>query len=409
LFFKMPDPNTTKGISMSSTPGSAFSSSSNPAGPAVRFRALASSLALVLAFLVSTAILAPATYAARAAKARVAKVTISKVTVTDTTTDAKLTVAGRVTLPSSTASERKRAEVYLTLVGGTGRSAKSEAFTAKLTSKDKFTATHVTTLSGALGLDAVVKIAGKLSGKKVVRTVNVATSGKSGTTGSGSTSGGSTTGTPGSPGSPGGPSATGTTLNGTFEFEAGAEAPSGLLSGTYFRMQGIPNTNSPLLNQEYTPLSPGTDGGLQTFAYQEPPVPGFSGGDTGNALADEIVQPQNFLGINFSIVTAPVDLQEGLADPLTGIVDTNGQLSGQITDWTAQWNGLSFNQGAPKSNGTLPSADAGAHPTTLPTGTYDAATGHYVLTWKSLIIGGPFNGQDGEWHLEGTFVPQVAS
>jgi hypothetical protein len=28
-----------------------------------------------------------------------------------------------------------------------------------------------------------------------------------------------------------------------------------------------------------------------------------------------------------------------------------------------------------------------------------------VLTWKSLIVGGQFNGFTGYWHLEGTFVP----
>ena len=75
--------------------------------------------------------------------------------------------------------------------------------------------------------------------------------------------------------------------------------------------------------------------------------------------------------------------------------------SGQITAWDAQWKGLSFNQGAPKADGTFPGSTA------LPTGTYDAATGHYVLTWTSVIVGGPFGGFIGEWHLEGTFVAQA--
>jgi hypothetical protein len=407
-----PTDQTTKGISMSSTPGSVFSSPSSSFSSFAGSRswALASALALAVALL---AAITTSAYAARAAKAPAAKVTITGVTVKTTTTDAKLTVTGRVTLPSNTAAERKRAEVYLTLVGGAGKSAKSEAFSAKLTSKDKFTATHVTTLSGALGLDAVVKIAGRQSGKKVARTISVAGSGKSGTTGSTGTSGGSTTGTvtPGSPGSPSGPSGAGTTLDGTFEIEAGVEHPDGLLSGTYFRMQSVGNVQSPFGDREYTPLSPGTDGGLETFAYQEPPVPAFAGEfqgqPSGNALANEIVQPQNFFEVNFSIATAPTDLQEGLPDPLPQIVDTNGKLSGQITAWDAQWNGSSFNQGAPKANGTL-AADAKGS-TTLPTGTYDAATGHYVLTWTSLIVGGGFGGFIGEWHLEGTFVPQVAS
>jgi hypothetical protein len=395
-------------LSSSSSSSSSVSSSSGFAGSRSWMLGGVSALALsLLAALAVPSARAEGTPAAGAyaAKARVAAVSITGVSVKTSGTDAKLTVTGRVTLPVNTAKERKRAEVYLTLLSGAGESAKSEAFSAKLTSKDKFTATHVTTLSGALGLDAVVKIAGKQSGKKVARTISVAASDKSGTTGSAGTSGGSTTGTPGSPGSPGGPSTTGTTLNGTFEFEAGVEHPSGLLSGTYFRMRGIINTLSPLLNQEYTPLSPGVDGGLETFAYQEPPVPAFAGGsngpETGSALANQVIQPQSFMGIAFSIATAPTDLQEKLVDPLPQVVDTSGALSGQVTAWDAQWNGQSFNQGSPKANGTLPGT------TTPLTGSYDAATGHYVLTWTSLIIGGPFNGQTGEWHLEGTFVPQA--
>jgi hypothetical protein len=335
---------------------------------------------------------------AHAATTKTAKLTLTGVAVKSTPGDAKITVTGRVKLPVNTAKERKRAEIYLTLSGAAG---KPQSFTAKLTSKDSFTVVLTTKLSGAIGLDAFVKIGDKQSGKKLVRTVSVAAAPSPGTgIGSGTSQSGSSTsggGTPGSPSSPGSPSTPGTQLNGTFEIEPGAQKPSGVLTGTYFRMRGIVNPSSPLLDQEYTPLSPGTDGGLETFAYQEPPA--------GNTLANGIVQPQAFMEIDFTIVTAPTDLQEGLADPLPVIVDTNGELSGQITDWEAQWNSLSFNQGAPKANGTLPGPEGRS--TTLPTGSYDAATGHYVLTWTSLIIGGPFNTQLGEWHLEGTFVPET--
>jgi hypothetical protein len=364
--------------------------------------------AFVLALTLSSTV---SVVAARAATARAAKLALTKVAVDGTT----VTVAGRVSLPSNTASERKRTQVYVTLIGDTGETAKAETFSAKLTSKDAFTAKHATTLTGALGLDIVVKIGGKQSGKKIVRTVSV-TAATSTTTGTGPSAGSTTgAGTPGSssnPGSgsnPGSPSTPGTQLNGTFELEPGVEHPSGLLSGTYFRMGGIINNNSTALNKEYTLLQPGTEGGFETFAYQEPPTPAFASvdgnGPTGNALANRIVQPQTFFEINFSIVTTPVDLQEGLPDPLPVIIDTDGKLGGQITDWEAQWNGLSFNQGAPKANGTLPGSPGRS--TTLPTGSYDATTGHYVLTWRSLIIGGPFNGQIGEWHLEGTFVPEA--
>jgi cell division septation protein DedD len=41
--------------------------------------------------------------------------------------------------------------------------------------------------------------------------------------------------------------------------------------------------------------------------------------------------------------------------------------------------------------------------TAAASGTYDAATGRYTLTWTSTIVGGPFDKFAGQWHLEGTF------
>jgi hypothetical protein len=415
---------------MPSLPDSVHSSSSSSSFSSFagsRSWALAGALALASALALAVALLAavvPAAHAARVAKAQAAKVTLTKLTVADF----KLTIAGRVSLPpvsASTArlrklkstSQRQHTEVYLTLTNGAefgGKNLASERFAVKLNGKDQFTVTHTTKLTGALGLSVLVKIDGKQSGKKISRTLQVSVSGvsgagsigTSGTGSTGSTTPGSTTpGSPGSPSSPGTTAPTGTTLIGTFEIEAGVEHPDGLISGTYFRMQHVGNENSPFGDKEYTPLSPGVDGGLETFAYQEPPVPAFANGDLGGALANEIVQPQTFFNVNFSIATAPTDLQEGLPDPLPQIVDTEGKLSGQITAWDAQWNGSSFNQGAPKANGTFPGDGYGV--TTLPTGTYDAATGHYVLTWTSVIVGPPFAGFIGEWHLEGTFVPQA--
>ena len=86
-------------------------------------------------------------------------------------------------------------------------------------------------------------------------------------------------------------------------------------------------------------------------------------------------------------------------DALPAITALHGALSGQLTAWNAQWNGQSFNQGTPKPDGTLPT------PTTKLSGTYNATTRAFTLTWKSRIVGGPFNGFTGSWHLAGTFVP----
>jgi hypothetical protein len=356
---------------------------------------------------------ANAAEARSAAAAHTARVTLTQVAVKGST----ITIAGRVTLPANTAKERKRAVVWLTLTSVAGTARQSETFTARLNAKDRFNATHTTKLTGALGLGAIVKIDGKLSGKKTIDTVDVAASSKTestGTTGS-TSSGSSSSGSSPSGSTPTGSSPSGSSppvresqaqpsdLLGTFELETGADN-GGAISGSWFEMldpesppRPLENGNSPLADKDYTPLSAGTDDGLSTVAFQPAPSPAFSA--SGNALASAIMQPQNFLGDDFSVVSQASDPQSGETDPVPQIVDTNGQLSGQITAWAVGWNKQWFNQGSPKPDGTLPG------PTTAVTGTYDAATGHYVLEWKSLIVGGPFNSQEGSWHLEGTFVP----
>jgi hypothetical protein len=340
-----------------------------------------------------------------------AKVTLSQVSAKGT----KVTVAGRVRLPRDTAAIRRKTQVAVTLANAKG---KKESFSAKLDAKRRFTATKTTKLTGALGLSVVVRIAGKRSGATVTRkravTVKVgegatggpAPVGGAGTTGGTGGSGGAGAGSGSTPGSPASP-VQGTPLNGLFRLDPGAQSASGAISGTYFQMLGngapLPNNDSTALDKGYTLLRPGTDGGLRTDVYQPAPSPAFSGTidgrPTGDALANRIVQPQSFFQVKFSTVTDAVDPQTGQADPLPRILVQDGRLTGQTTAWVAQWNGLSFNQGSPKPDGTSPGS------TTPVSGTYDAATGHFVLQWKSLIVGGPFDGFTGSWHLEGTFVP----
>ena len=74
---------------------------------------------------------------------------------------------------------------------------------------------------------------------------------------------------------------------------------------------------------------------------------------------------------------------------LTGTTLTLG-----LDSWTAFWNGSLFNQGK---------ASAGV------TTTYDSGTHRWTADWKKTIVGGPFNGKTGYWHLEGTVVPEPAS
>jgi len=156
------------------------------------------------------------------------------------------------------------------------------------------------------------------------------------------------------------------------------------------------NPDSQCADKTYTLASPGTQGGLITGKYQPSPNPAFT--SSGGALASDIVQPQSFTAINFSIATSKTDPQSSKSVPPPSIIDRGGKLSGQIEAWSAAWNKLYFNQGSPKPGGSQPGL-------TRPlTGTYDASTHAFVITWTSEVVGGPFNGFTGYWHLAGTFV-----
>jgi hypothetical protein len=195
-------------------------------------------------------------------------------------------------------------------------------------------------------------------------------------------------------------------LIGTFKLTAGSCATA-TPSGSYFRMiypggsvasgKFFTNPDSLCADKSYTTVVPGTQGGFTTGKYQANPVPPFSA--TGSALASSIIQPQGFTAINFSIATNKTDPQSGKTVPPISITNKGGTLSGQTQAWSASWNKLYFNQGSPKPGGALPGL------TKYLTGTYDASTRAFVVTWTSQVVGGPFNGFTGSWHLTGTFVP----
>lgn len=197
-------------------------------------------------------------------------------------------------------------------------------------------------------------------------------------------------------------------LVGTFRITAGSCSGGGA-SGSYFRMilpsggatgPFIDNGDSACADHTYTLLTPGTDGGLITGALQPAPSPGFDG--DGNSLAVRLFRPVKFFGVNFSGSTNPTDLQTQATNKAPSITADGGKLSGDLSAFNATWNKQAFNQGSPKPDGSRPG-------NTVPvTGTYDAATGKYTLSWQSQIVGGPFNNFTGQWHLEGTFVKASA-
>lgn len=207
------------------------------------------------------------------------------------------------------------------------------------------------------------------------------------------------------------------------------------ITGSFFRMLqpgGNPrtgpymiNADSPAAGGQATLLSPGTEGGLRTGGYQSQPTPAFDAG--GNSLADAIMTPTRFFGVRFSISTNQVDLQTRTDVAPPAVIVENGKLRADLSSWAASWNNQNFNQGAPKPVSSTQAKAPGQQQTERAwdwvsqrwlnaapkptvtgsgaTGTFDARTGAFVLEWTSLIVGGPFNGFTGLWHLEGVFQP----
>jgi hypothetical protein len=206
------------------------------------------------------------------------------------------------------------------------------------------------------------------------------------------------------PGLPAGASSGTHALVGTFKLSPGA-CTGETVTGSYFRMifpggsvasgKFFDNPDSTCGDKTYTLAVPGTQGGLVTGKYQSNPVPAFNA--QGGALASSIVQPQSFTAIDFSIATNKVDPQTGKSVPPPSLRVTGGKISGQVEAWSASWNKLYFNQGSPKPGGAKPGLTAAV------TGTYNANTHAFVLNWTSQVVGGPFNGFTGLWHLSGTF------
>lgn len=199
---------------------------------------------------------------------------------------------------------------------------------------------------------------------------------------------------------PGGASsASSKALNGTFKLKAGSYS-DGKARGTYFRMiypggkKYFPNPDSKASDKTYILGRPGRDGGLVTGRHQPSPKPAFDG--KGNARANGILRPGSFTGIRFSAVTLKRDPQseQSVAAPSARV--DGRRLTVRLPGYTVQWNEQTFNQGAPKPDGSGAAA----------TGTYNAKTKRFVFEWRSRVVGGPFNGFTGLWHFEGTFSPR---
>jgi hypothetical protein len=196
-------------------------------------------------------------------------------------------------------------------------------------------------------------------------------------------------------------------LVGTFKITAGGCNPAtNVISGSYFKLiypGGNTNTgfffqnsSSSCFNKSFTMIAPGTQGGLVTETYQPGPRVAFT--NSGDARANLIIRPVQFATAALSLSTQPNDPQTKKSVPMPAIVNTGGRLTGTTEAVSAAWRGTSFNQGSPKPGGRRPGL------TRPVSGRYNTRTHAFVITWTSKIVGGPFTGFIGYWHLVGRFV-----
>jgi hypothetical protein len=159
-------------------------------------------------------------------------------------------------------------------------------------------------------------------------------------------------------------------LNGVLHIGSGSYIRMGLPGGGFFS-----NPYSKDANKTYTTFVSGVGGGIRAGVAQKAPSPAFDA--HGNSLANSIITPTNFTGIRFGVVTTV---------PPTFYLSGN-RLTGHLRNLYAEWNKQTFRQGA------------------IVSGTYNSATHHYTLTWQTKVLGGPFDGYTGYWHLQGTVSP----
>ena len=194
-------------------------------------------------------------------------------------------------------------------------------------------------------------------------------------------------------------------LVGLFKITAAA-CTSGKPTGSYFRMVQstgtlaagpfITNADSTCTDKTYSALVPGTDAGLTAGKYQPQPDPPFDAAK--NGLANKITEPTKFFAVGFAMSTNEKDPQTSADVPAPSITaDASGVLTGDMSAVSVAWNGLQFNQGSPKPDGSHPGSTKDL------SGTYDATTGAFTMEWSSQIVGGAFDGFTGVWHLAGTF------
>jgi len=165
--------------------------------------------------------------------------------------------------------------------------------------------------------------------------------------------------------------------------------------------RAVRNPKAGCANPDYTPLRPGVDGGLITGRFQTQPDPAFDAHR--NARADRIVTPTVFGHFRFGFATNSRDEQDApsgaAAYPAPVAIATGSTRKVDLSSLVVTNSGGAGSTCA-KSFG-LGCWEVGSKSAS---GTYDAATHHFVIDW---FAGQSFTpkADSMEVHLEGTFVP----
>jgi hypothetical protein len=199
-----------------------------------------------------------------------------------------------------------------------------------------------------------------------------------------------------------------TRLDGLFRLTAGhcttAQAkPTGSYLVVVSAAQGhaVHNPRGGCANADYTVLRPGTDGGLTTRKFQGQPSPVFDAHR--NSRAARIIAPVRFGPYRLGFATSPQDEQAAPtgapAFPPPAAIVSGGSLQVDLRSLVLTY------AGEPKSS-CAQSYGVGCWElgSRSASGTYDAATHHFVIDWFTGESFTP-HGDSIEVHLEGTVVP----
>lgn len=108
-------------------------------------------------------------------------------------------------------------------------------------------------------------------------------------------------------------------------------------------------------------------------------------------------------------VNNPHTPTNGTVNGANSIISNGDSIVVDINGMYANWNGINFNQGGVTGDGTAYPGTAFEFDYVSKVSNVNENTFDYSMTWTSLIVGGPFNGQTGAWTFTGSGVIATTS